>query len=269
MKNMMIIIGFTFILLFMMTPLDYMISEAIYQDSPTGVRFTSMIVYVPSYFLATLALMIIFKRVMITAFTYKRVLIVLLIFLFIANFSAFAYRIYDDLTHPFIVFPLMVLFMLLISMACILALTKNTLMIAQKLALLYVGTFSLMHAGVNTIKVIWGRTRFYATESAQDFSYWFIPQGFFKTDTVHLSLPSGHVATAAMVFIIIFIPMLFPKFKPYQWLLVVLSVGWVLFTIITRVMFGQHYVTDTLISVLMIALFYTILGRILLREYYK
>ncbi len=95
---------------------------------------------------------------------------------------------------------------------------------------------------VQTIKIIWGRTRFRdLTGDYYDYTPWFIPQGV----TGHKSFPSGHTAMGWMVLPIL---LLLPKIGKRRWIVQGMIFLWGLFVAVGRIVIGAHYASDALFS---------------------
>lgn len=97
------------------------------------------------------------------------------------------------------------------------------------------------------VKIAWGRARYEdITDGAGAFTAWYVPNGY----TGHKSMPSGHVALASTIF------MLVPMFKALPGLhnigngVSVLSVVFVTIIALARIMGGHHFLSDVTISII-------------------
>ncbi len=112
---------------------------------------------------------------------------------------------------------------------------------------------------VNVIKVGWGRMRMRdMIDPITQFTPWFLPQ-FTVSGETFKSFPSGHTANAAMLLWLTLLPTFLPISKQtHKWILG-LSAAWVVLVMISRIVVGAHFATDTLFGVLITTgLFYLV-----------
>lgn len=107
---------------------------------------------------------------------------------------------------------------------------------------------------ITLIKTVWGRVRPRDLETLEQFTPWYLPQGF----TGNRSFPSGHTANASTLLVLtMFIPLI--KNKICKVLLVAVPIIWIGCMIINRVYIGAHFASDTLFSLaISIALFFVV-----------
>jgi len=98
----------------------------------------------------------------------------------------------------------------------------------------------------NVIKLVWARPR-YRIMIGDDtlFRYWFDRVGFTFDDNWK-SFPSGHSAAAATTLVYTFLPQLFDKLKGKERSILVVCSLWIMIVMVSRVVMGDHFVTDTL-----------------------
>ncbi len=98
----------------------------------------------------------------------------------------------------------------------------------------------------NVIKLVWARPR-YRIMIGDDtlFRYWFDRVGFTFDDNWK-SFPSGHSAAAATTLVYTFLPQLFDKLKGKERSILVICSLWIIIVMVSRVVMGDHFVTDTL-----------------------
>lgn len=113
----------------------------------------------------------------------------------------------------------------------------------------YIGfiVFVMTPVIVEIVKTVWGRVRFREMSEPYDmFTGWFFPQFFKHTDTFidPSSFPSGHTANAAVIFMIMFLPELYPTFENKKAILFSISGIWTICTAIGRIIAGAHFASD-------------------------
>lgn len=117
---------------------------------------------------------------------------------------------------------------------------------------------------VNLIKFGWSRVRYRdLVESTSAFSAWFIPNGF-TGNTDHMSFPSGHVANAAVILFITLLPNVYLNLQKYRKLLVIFSFIWIALIMVSRIIMGAHFLSDTIVG-----MWVTILSILLYQNVFK
>ena len=105
---------------------------------------------------------------------------------------------------------------------------------------------------LNIIKVIWGRTRFYAmSDPAAEFTPWYILQPF-GTDDFHMSFPSGHTGNASIVMWIVYLPLLYPHLRVKPAVLKGAAALWIIAAALGRIAGGAHFISDTMASIALV-----------------
>ena len=101
---------------------------------------------------------------------------------------------------------------------------------------------------INLIKFGWSRVRYRdMLESTKAFSAWYIPHGF-TGNTEHTSFPSGHVANASVMLFITLLPNIYIKFDKYKKLLSYSCYIWIGLIMVSRIMMGAHFLSDTIVG---------------------
>ena len=113
---------------------------------------------------------------------------------------------------------------------------------------------------INIIKIPWGRAR-YRLVAVNDQAYfmpWYQPgttlkdtlvaQGVLKEE--FKSFPSGHTANASCMLLISLLPALSPKLANKKNILFITGFIWTLLVALSRIIMGAHYLTDTMIALL-------------------
>jgi membrane-associated phospholipid phosphatase len=119
---------------------------------------------------------------------------------------------------------------------------------------------------INALKIVWGRPRYWTflgNEAA--FRLWFIPQGFTLSDGLK-SFPSGHCGFAAVTLIYTMLPDVFAFWKGKRKMLLLLSVAWILCTMFSRMILGEHFLSDTLVGVAITVGIFAYMKRRILKE---
>jgi membrane-associated phospholipid phosphatase len=103
---------------------------------------------------------------------------------------------------------------------------------------------------VNSIKIPWGRMRMRSMDDPDSqFTRWFLPQGMGDSEE-YKSFPSGHSSTAAVIIWITLIPTFVPRFrtKKANILLHVIAYCWIVAVMLSRIIVGAHFASDTLVG---------------------
>ncbi len=235
-------------LLILGTFVDYELTKYLYtEDSPFGM-FMAWFIYIPTFLMAYVSLFIIVRPLLLSKITYKKLTLGLfLIFYIVLTIIFMRLFVYSDVWVTI----LLLVFMNGVGVILTWFIPKEALYKFQKLALLYLVVLTLGYVIVSLLKFLWGRERFYLLESPSDFSLWFIPQGI-ESGTRYNSFPSGHSTAAAMTLIFVFIPLVFDSLKKY---FIPISIGvglYIMLGMLSRIMYGRHYLTDTVFSVLIV-----------------
>ena len=109
-------------------------------------------------------------------------------------------------------------------------------------------TVSLLTQGiVQLMKLIWGRPRYIAIQLlGLKFRRWYEIAGLAWRSDFFRSFPSGHTVSAASLFLLIFLPRLFPEKNWKTWYFWVIGAIYTAFVAATRVFSGMHFVSDVM-----------------------
>jgi membrane-associated phospholipid phosphatase len=112
---------------------------------------------------------------------------------------------------------------------------------------------------VNLIKTGWARLRMRdMIDPLAQFTPWFLPQKGINGEATR-SFPSGHSANAAMLVWLTLLPAFLPKCKGKEAWLIGTAAIWTVWVMISRVVMGAHFATDTLAGVgITLGLFYLV-----------
>jgi membrane-associated phospholipid phosphatase len=104
-------------------------------------------------------------------------------------------------------------------------------------------------AAANLLKIIWGRARYYTfIGNDAKFTPWFIPQGFTLSESLK-SFPSGHSQFAAVSLLSTLLPDVSETLKGKQRLFLLFSILWIAMVMLSRMILGEHFLSDTLVGV--------------------
>ncbi len=104
-------------------------------------------------------------------------------------------------------------------------------------------------AAVNLLKIVWGRARYWTFVGNDTlFSPWYLPRGFTLSESFK-SFPSGHSQFAAVSLISTMLPDVFDSLKGKQRSFLLGSIAWIIMVMLSRMMLGEHFLSDTLVGV--------------------
>lgn len=111
----------------------------------------------------------------------------------------------------------------------------------------YVG-FLTMALGIivpNLMKIVWARPRYRIIDENVIYHAWYI-RGGITFDDNWKSFPSGHSAAATVSLVYLYLPKVFKRFEGKERTILRIILVWIGCVMISRVIRGDHYVTDTL-----------------------
>lgn len=118
----------------------------------------------------------------------------------------------------------------------------------------------------NLIKIIWARPRYRILDGSDIvFQAWFIPGGFTLDDNWK-SFPSGHSAAATVSLVYLYLPQLYDRLKGKEKILSFFIFTWIILVMISRVVRGDHFMTDTLFGSGIVLLIFTLLHNYFLKN---
>ncbi len=98
---------------------------------------------------------------------------------------------------------------------------------------------------VNGIKFLWGRPRFlYMTDPQTQFRPWYIIAGPHYYSDAYRSFPSSHTVSASSSLWLLYLGFLYPDHPEYKVYTGILCAFVVIFTAVSRIAAGMHFVTD-------------------------
>jgi membrane-associated phospholipid phosphatase len=112
----------------------------------------------------------------------------------------------------------------------------------------YIGALTMVLGIIlpQLLKIIWARPR-YRILNGDDSLYqaWFTISGL-SFDENWKSFPSGHSAAASISLVYLYLPQLFDKLKGKERMILKIVGTWIILVMISRVIIGDHFMTDTL-----------------------
>ncbi len=91
----------------------------------------------------------------------------------------------------------------------------------------------------SALKLVWGRVRYRQMEEASQFCVWYLPCGVQGT-----SFPSGHTSSFAATVLVV-LSLRFPRLRSHARLIGAAVAGSILLMMLSRVIMGAHFVSDT------------------------
>lgn len=121
--------------------------------------------------------------------------------------------------------------------------TQQLLPLAWAIIFVYAGAVLVP----NLLKVLWGRPRYRIVVSGEaGFVPWYSPLGINWLNDDYKSFPSGHSAIAAVSLLSTSFPRFFSSLKGKERYILFLSIAWTLAVMVSRIILGDHYLSDTL-----------------------
>ncbi len=127
-------------------------------------------------------------------------------------------------------------------------------------------TFTLGILISNLIKIVWARPR-YRIFNGDDslFRAWYISSGFTLDDNWK-SFPSGHSAAATISLVYLYLPKVFDKLKGKEGIILAVCVTWISLVMFSRVVIGDHFMSDTLFGTGITLLIFMLLNKLLINN---
>lgn len=119
---------------------------------------------------------------------------------------------------------------------------------------------------VEIIKELWGRPRFYTVyDGLAEFQPWYRYQGVAASD-LFKSFPSGHACESALIFGIIYLPLMDRRLEKYCTLFYIVGCGWPACVMLARVIAGAHHLTDVAMGALLTLFCYEVIAMGIVRK---
>lgn len=134
------------------------------------------------------------------------------------------------------------------SMVLVNSLTLNVNKELRTVAKICIITLSTALVSTTLLKIIWGRIPFHLLDHNQsNYTPWYFINGF-TFDTERMSFPSSHVASAATIICLSLIPKISVSLNEHTKSFSSLALIWLFLVMISRIILGKNYSTDTLIA---------------------
>ncbi len=248
-------IGFWLLLLaaVLVIPFEQALSESLYEPNDVVASWVSSLAYVPGYFFFLYAWFMLLKYAMAR---YKNLLRVLQGVGMVGAFALMALmsiKLIDYLEHP----PLVLSILITAMVGGAFRLSRVTYVDAgadgARMGFHMLLTFVCTLFAVYGLKILWARPRPFLVMAENDtvFRPWFLPGGISDLNAFH-AFPSGHTAITALWVVSLTLSGLLdgPSFhkkalKALLWL-------WLVLVALSRVVMGEHYMSDTLMAVVIV-----------------
>ncbi len=234
------------LLLVVFTFLDPFVTSLLYNANSVFGSIVHYIAHIPSYTLMLMSVLMVFKYVSTLNIKYKVQWLVLIgLFYFVVGFMFMV--MVRDLYGWFFSF-IVVLAMMNLTLMVFSRMKDAWVESGFKVAVFYMVSLVLSFFVVYVIKSVWMRERFMSFEDVSMVRYWFEFQGFSGVYE-HNSFPSGHVASAALMLVFWFVGKDFFKNNT----VITFSVAlWIVLVSIGRIVDGYHFMTDAVVSVMIV-----------------
>lgn len=112
--------------------------------------------------------------------------------------------------------------------------------------------FLLVIVSMNVIKASWGRMRMREmTDTAEQFTRWYVITARGGFDNVYASFPSGHSMNSAAVILLTLLPAFVPALYGKDRLMKIISYTWVILVGSSRVVMGAHFASDVVMGIML------------------
>lgn len=231
---------------------DQKISETFYSVNFIS-KIGAVIGKLPAYFIFALAGAILAKSAALKEKRYRTrtPLIVLYLFITLLGSLMLGYSMVDDVVHKTSLKIVVALILMVLTMATVLTLVKmitaDKINLLKKWAFTSLITIAVIIIVVAVLKLAWGRVRYMDIVTGQGaFSPWYIPQGY----TGNKSLPSGHVALSACLFLLVPMFRALPNLRSVSVGMVFISIAFTAAVAFARIMGGHHFLSDVTIAII-------------------
>jgi membrane-associated phospholipid phosphatase len=240
------------VILFVVTPFDFAISQMVYGEEKRVLNLISQLVYIPAYFLGFFGIAYYCQRIIPIlnhwflkyGFVSGALIgIFLLSYVFINSMRFLAYYIY--------IIPVVIIILMKLAWDMSKKCIQKRLYEFDYLAGIEIVMISLLYLTVNTLKKIVGRARFYlAVENEQLYSNWYEIRGTINARD-YFSFPSGHMSFVTISVWFVIVTVMIPQFRKYFLPALISSISWIIIHGYIRIQMGEHYLTDVIFSVIL------------------
>lgn len=231
---------------------DQKISETFYSVNFIS-KIGAVIGKLPAYFIFALAGAILAKSAALKEKRYRTRTPLIVLYLFIALLGSLmlGYSMVDDVVNKTSLKIVVALILMALTMATVLSLVKmitvDKINLLKKWSFTSLITIAVIIIVVAVLKLAWGRVRYVDIVTGQGaFSPWYIPQGY----TGNKSLPSGHVALSACLFLLVPMFRALPNLRSVSVGMVFISIAFTAAVAFARIMGGHHFLSDVTIAII-------------------
>lgn len=231
---------------------DQKISETFYSVNFIS-KIAAVIGKIPAYFIFALAGAVLAKSASLKEKRYRTRMPLIVFYLFVTLVGSLmlGYSMVDDVVNKTSLKIIVALILTVLTMATVLSLVKlitaDKINLLKKWAFTSLITIAVIIIVVAVLKLAWGRVRYEDIVTGQGaFSPWYIPQGY----TGNKSLPSGHVALSACLFLLVPMFRALPNLRSVSVGMVFISIAFTVAVAFARIMGGHHFLSDVTIAII-------------------
>lgn len=216
-------------------------------------KIAAVIGKIPAYFIFALAGAVLAKSASLKEKRYRTRMPLIAFYLFVTLVGSLmlGYSMVDDVVNKTSLKIIVALILMALTMATVLSLVKlitaDKINLLKKWAFTSLITIAVIIIVVAVLKLAWGRVRYEDIVTGQGaFSPWYIPQGY----TGNKSLPSGHVALSACLFLLVPMFRALPNLRSVSVGMVFISLAFTVAVAFARIMGGHHFLSDVTIAII-------------------
>lgn len=243
---------FLVVALLIVTPYDLQITHNLYGDAGLLMRLISDCVYVPIFFIGYLGIFYYYQRIYVglshkllkLGFLLGTVFgIILLTYIFIRSMRFLPYYL--------VLSPLFIVVLMMIAWLGSEYIIKNELKQFDYLLVTELEMIIILFFLVTFLKRLFGRARYYMVlKNEALYTPWYKLHGMVYERDFY-STPSGHTTFVAITFWFILVVFTVPQFRKYITITVTSVLLWVGIQGYIRVLLGEHFITDVILSVIL------------------
>lgn len=208
---------------------------------------------IPAYFIFAFAGAILAKSASLKEKRYRTRLPLIMLYILVSFMGSLmlGYSMVDDIVTNKWVKLLITGILTLLTMATVLSLvrliTADKINMLKKWAFTSLITIAVIIIAVSVIKISWGRVRYEDIVIGRgEFSTWYIPQGY----TGNKSMPSGHVALSACLFLLVPLFRALPNMRSVAVGMIFISIAFTVAVAFSRIMGGHHFLSDVTVAIM-------------------
>lgn len=208
---------------------------------------------IPAYFIFAFAGAVLAKSASLKEKRYRTRLPLIMLYVIVTFMGSvmLGYSMVDDIVTNKLVKLLITGILTLLTMATVLSLvrliTADKINMLKKWAFTSLITIAVIIIAIAVIKISWGRVRYEDIVIGRgEFSPWYIPQGY----TGSKSMPSGHVALSACLFLLVPMFRALPNMRSVAVGMVFISIAFTVAVAFSRIMGGHHFLSDVTVAIM-------------------